>query len=167
MKSARELTVEIGKKHLLVAETATPKLPLINKNLFKEIRTETSTWSFESNEHEVLLSSLLTNRRNFTRDPMHFVGSTECPLVNKRAGGHPLPGGPRGRRPLQLARSCPVMLARGDVTAGNRSRATEPPPLALIYFLLLRLSVVLVETTFQVSLFHNLGYFQHPACFFS
>ncbi len=52
VKSARELTVKIDKKHVLVKEKNSSN-PIIDLNLFKEIKTETSTWSFESQEHMV------------------------------------------------------------------------------------------------------------------
>uniref|UniRef100_A0A5K3EEV5 CS domain-containing protein n=1 Tax=Mesocestoides corti TaxID=53468 RepID=A0A5K3EEV5_MESCO len=55
IKSARELDVKISRKHIFISEKGAEN-PILDLELFKEIKTETAQWSFEVNEHIVSIS---------------------------------------------------------------------------------------------------------------
>lgn len=52
IKSARQLTVKIERKHIKITENGVEQ-PILDANLSMDIKTETVQWSFETDEHLV------------------------------------------------------------------------------------------------------------------
>nr|CDS25636.1 NudC domain containing protein 3 [Hymenolepis microstoma] len=65
IKSAKQLTVKIEKKHITISENGVQGY-IINSNLSMDIKTETAQWSFEADEH--LLTISLDKVREFWWD---------------------------------------------------------------------------------------------------
>lgn len=55
IKSAKQLTVKIAKKHITIFENGVQGY-IINSNLSMDIKTETAQWSFEADEHLLTIS---------------------------------------------------------------------------------------------------------------